>query len=101
MINYPSKFHQTQYDHLSETILFAQDLYPGLGGGLDPHILPVGGVTIKYHTLFVASNNSMTPETTTINRIFAQFNEGVIGTLLLLLINSQFVRNFSVAALVH
>ena len=64
----------TQHDHLlSETILLG-DLYPNrLGGGLDPHILPVGGLTIKYLLLITADNNSTTPETIN-SKIFEQFS---------------------------
>ena len=46
MINYPFEIPpDTQQDLLSETIL-SGDLYRRLGGGLDPHILSVGDVTI-------------------------------------------------------
>ena len=70
VINYPFEIPpDTQHDLRSETILFGDDLYRRLGGGLDSHILHVC-VTIKYPPLLIAGNNSTMPETTTIRRIF-------------------------------
>ena len=91
----------TQHDLLSETILFGDDLYRSrVGDGLDVHILPVGGIIIKYSQHLIDSNKS-TPETT-IRMIFEQFSAGVVDTsLLLLMIHSQFVRNFSLAVPGH
>ena len=42
--------NDTQHGLVSKTILFGDDLYCRLVGGLDPHILPVGGVTVKIPT---------------------------------------------------
>ena len=65
---------------------------------LDPHILSVNGVTIKY-SLFIVDNNS-TPETMTIRSgILEQFSAGVDKSVLF--IHSQSVRNLSAAAPVH
>ena len=72
MIKYPFEIPPDKQHDLSETILFGDDLYRMLGDGIDhPHILPGGGVTIKYHPLLIAAsnNNSTTSETTTIRRI--------------------------------
>ena len=92
---------------MNETILFGGLYRSRLGCGLDPHILSVGGVTVKYSLLIAASNNLTKPEMATIlSRIFEQFSAGVVNTsslmlVLLLMMHSQFVRNFSAAAPVH
>ena len=83
-----------------QVLLFGYDLYRNrLGSGFHRHILPVGSVPIKYPPHLIASNNS-TPVPTTLCRIFHQFGAGVVGASLLL-IHSQFVRDFSAAAPVH
>ena len=89
MINHPFEIppDATQPDLLSEMILFGE-LYRRLGGGLDPDLLPVGCVTIKYHSLLIASDNWTMLETTTIHRILEQFSAGVVDTSLLLLMHS-------------
>ena len=70
-------------NYVFETTLIG-DMYRRLGGGFDLHILP----------LLTTSNNSTMPERMTIRRIFEQFSAGGVDTLLLM-IHSQFVRNFS------
>ena len=51
-----------QHDLRSETTLFG-DLYRRFGG-LNPYILSVGGVTIKYSLHLIVSSSNSTPETT-------------------------------------
>ena len=83
VINYPFEIpSDTQHDLLSKTILLI-------------HTFSLSAVLGQNTTHFSSS-----PETTTIRMIFKQFIAGVVDTssLLLLLIHSQFVRNFSAAS---
>ena len=72
------------------------DLYRWLGRELDPHILHVGGIMIKYPIPIVINNSR--PKRT-IRRNFEQLSVDVDTSLLLM--HSQFLMNFSAAAPVH